>query len=104
MAHTGKEGAGKHGSAASTSGQGRIHVRFVDCPARKVDFATLTKSGSGQGQEQLSLEQHTCGDPRCKVPHDGNFTRGLKDIKARTLPKKISNYMEIVLKLFGGSR
>ena len=58
-------------------------MRFVDCPARKVDFATLTKSGSGQGQEQLSLEQHTCGDPRCKVPHDGNFTRGLKDIKAR---------------------
>ena len=31
----------------------------------------------------LSLEQHKCGDPRCKVPHDGGFTRGLKDIKAR---------------------
>ena len=79
---TGRGSAGTHGSAPTTSGQGGFPVRFVDCPARKVDGGTLTKSGSEQGQEQLCIEEHACSDPSCTVPRRGGWTRGLKDIKA----------------------
>lgn len=58
-------------------------MRFLQCPARQVDSATLTTSGSDQGQDQLSVSQHKCSHPDCKIPSDGGFTRGLKDIKAR---------------------
>ena len=58
-------------------------MRFLQCPARKVEFATLTTGGSIQGQEQLTIPQHKCSHPDCKIPSNGQFSRGLKDIKAR---------------------
>ena len=78
--HAGKQSAGTHGSATITSGQGGFPVRFVECTDEEhVDLATLTRSTSKQ--DQLSIEMHKCHDPDCPIRRDGNWMRGLADIK-----------------------
>ena len=79
----GKAGAGMHGSATETSGQGGVPVRFVNCLAHKVDRATLTRGSSGQGQENLTLEMHHCDAPNCPIARVGGWKRGFQDVKAR---------------------
>ena len=58
-------------------------MRFVNCSAGKVDHATLTRSSSAQGQENLSLEMHSCNNPDCPIARVGGWKRGLQDVKAR---------------------
>ena len=60
-----------------------IAVRFVACPAKKVQQATLTRCSNAQGQEVLTLPVHRCDSADCPVSRVGFWQRRLKDIQAR---------------------